>query len=195
MWSVSLWNAFHLSSFHRVTLPYNPLPTCLYTRVCWVEGSYFYKNRLRKDKTVTNLQLYVSLLAYRNFAPHICIILVTQEKRISADHDLSKPFQNVCVVHDLMLNKFLGDREQDLGTDVPECVDRCLRIPGLDFVRMMKYQQSLHGLLRDIWHGRLVDQTDQTVDQLKSRALNFVTRFALVLKQTTAFKWCRNFLF
>ena len=102
----------------------------------------------------------MSLFANRDFAPHIRVIFVPQKESIPANHNFPKPFQNIRVIHNLMLDQFLRNGKQNLRADVPKSVDGSFRIPRFDFVGVVKDQKGFHRFLCHVRHGRLVNEAD-----------------------------------
>jgi hypothetical protein len=49
------------------------------------------------------------LLANSNLTPQIGIVLVAEKESISAHENITKPFQDICIIHYLVLNELLGD--------------------------------------------------------------------------------------
>lgn len=79
------------------------------------------------------------LLADRDLAAHVRVIFVLRKKGVSTAQYLAQPFEYGRVVENLMLNQFLGDREDDLRTNVPESVQRRFWIPRFNLVWMMQH--------------------------------------------------------
>lgn len=59
----------------------------------------------------------MGLLANRQVAAHVCIILVIGEELILAHENLSQPLENIRVVLNLVLNQLLRDGEQNLRAE------------------------------------------------------------------------------
>lgn len=79
------------------------------------------------------------LFTNRNMAVHIRVIFILRKEGIPATQYFAKPLKYSRIIENLMLNQFLGDREDDLRTGVPESVEWRFWIPCFDFVRVMQY--------------------------------------------------------
>ena len=68
---------------------------------------------------------------------HVDVILVLLQEVVSTNQYVSQPLEDLCVVHNLMLDEFLWDREEHLRADIPECINVRLGIPQLDLLWLM----------------------------------------------------------
>lgn len=102
------------------------------------------------------LQFDLGLLADGNVAADVRVVLVTQQKGIAAHENFPQPLEDVGEVQNLVLDQLLRDGKEHLRADVPEGVNRRLRVPHLDLIWVVQHQQRLHGFLRHVRHGRLV---------------------------------------
>ena len=56
------------------------------------------------------------LLAHRDVAPKVGVVLVSSKEVVLADQDLPQPLEDLGVVEDLVLDQLLRDREEHLRT-------------------------------------------------------------------------------
>ena len=82
------------------------------------EAGHGHQNRLHVDGPEVHeenyLQFYMCLTAYGNLTANISIVAMPVEELVSAHKDVSHPLQDVCVVQNLVLYKFLRHGEQHL---------------------------------------------------------------------------------
>ena len=128
-----------------------------------------------------HLQFDVRLLGDAHLGADVGVVAVPEEERVAAGEHLAEPAQNVRVVDDLVLDEFLRDAEEHLGAHVPKSVDGRFRVPHFNLFRLVEDEEGVHGLLGHVRHVGLMDEGDETVDELQGGALDLVPGLALIL--------------
>ena len=130
-----------------------------------------------------DLQLRVRVLGHGNVRAEIGVLLVMNKKGVAKNENLSQPAQDRSVLVDLVENELLRDGEENLTGDRPEGVDRSFGIPQFDVASLVQDEQRFHRRVGDVGHHRrVVNQGDESVDQLEGRHLSLVVQFVRVVQ-------------